>query len=106
MTTQWPKPGPASPTQPRTTLEFNKLPDGVWLVERVTTRVFFNTTKRKASSFAFIRPALAASGLLDRSAGWVLTRNDFGAEPVYFDGPDALDNAKRHAEALFALEGE
>jgi hypothetical protein len=87
----------------RSELYFTHTGSGAWLAERVW--LVRGSVRRKSVSFAFIRPAMAASGLLDKAAGYVVTKNDFAAEPVYFDGDDALQNAKRHVEALFALEG-
>ena len=51
-------------------------------------------------SFAQIRPAYNALGLLDEQGGWVVTRNSFDEIREFGD----IESAKLYVEALFALE--
>ena len=49
--------------------------------------------------FSIVRPARAGDGLLSDHLGWVVTTNSF-CDVMHFA---TLEEAKRHVEAIFAL---
>jgi hypothetical protein len=91
---------PYTNDKPRLVEDYNH--GGIWTfsVERIAKYRRAGGAYHVREFFATVRPVYDNSGFLPHCTGVIVSRNDFG-EVMHFDD---FDTAKRHVQALFALE--